>query len=363
MPSTSPLSEPASAIVFDGQSARPWQARLQRVGQAFVIEVDGTGHETVPLDLLRQGSDGAGSRTVLHRRDRPDWRAISDEPLPRGWLTDVAPLHRPSRGKLIGGAVATLSVLLVVAGLWFRGGHLLTWAAPLVPHRIAASVGRAVVQQMSLGTRRCKSAEGQAALDRLVGRLRPTGGFVEPLDVTVIENPAVNAFAAPGGQIAIFSGLIDQARSSDEVAGVLAHEIGHVQLRHPTKALIRHTGLSLAAQSLGGNVGGMADLAVLLQSTRGSEADADAEAIRLLAAARISPGGLERFFARLQADEDRHPKRDQAGFLDRLADYTATHPSDSSRQAAMAEAARRSTGASPATSAADWQALRTICGS
>lgn len=361
MPSTSQPSEPARAIVFDGQSARPWQARLQRVAQGFVIEMDGGGRDIVPPDLLRQGSDGAGSRTVLHRRDKPDWRAISDDPLPRAWLTDIAPLHRPSRGKLIGGTVATLSVLLVVAGLWFHGGHLLTWAAPLVPHRVSASVGRAVVQQMSLATRRCDAAGGRAALDRLVARLRPPGGFVEPLDVTVIENPAVNAFAAPGGQIAIFSGLIDQARSSDEVAGVLAHEIGHVQLRHPTKALIRHTGLSLAAQSLGGNVGGMADLAILLQSTRGAEAEADAEAIRLLAAAKISPRGLERFFARLREDQSRNAKRDRSAFLDRLADYAATHPSDSSRQAVMAEAARRHDDTSPATSAADWQALRAIC--
>ena len=360
MPSISPPSEAGGAIVFDGRSARPHAVRLQPAADGLMVEFEGGDSETIAFELLRRGSDGAGSRTILHRRDRPDWRAISDEPLPAGWLPDLPPLYRPSRGKVVGGLVAVIATALAFAGLWLYGGQLLTWTAPLVPHRVAASVGRTVVAQLSLGSRHCESASGQAALDRLIARLRPAGGFVEPISVTVIESPAVNAFAAPGGQIAIFSGLIDKAESPDELAGVLAHEIGHVQLRHPTKALIRQTGLSLAAQSLGGNVGGLADLAILLRSTRGAEADADAAAIGLLAGARVSPAGLERFFARLDADPDRRAAKD-GNFLDRLADYAATHPSDGSRRAIMAEAARRSIDRTPATDKADWQALRAIC--
>lgn len=360
MPSIWAPSEPVAAIVFDGRSARPWPATLHRERGGIGVDVDGN-REFIALDRLRHGRDGAGSRTVLHRTDQPDWRALSDAPLPAAWLAGIAPLHRPTRGKLLAAVGATAAVILAVAGLWFEGGRLLTWAAPLVPHRAAATVGRAVVQQMSFGTRQCAAPAGRAALGRLVARLQPAAGFVEPLQVTVIENPAVNAFAAPGGQIAIFSGLIDKAQSVDEVAGVLSHEIGHVQLRHPTKALIRHTGLSLVAQAVGGNVGGVADLALLLHHTRGAEADADAEAIRLLAAAKISPQGLAAFFERLRTDPDRRRDDDGDSVLDRLADYAATHPSDASRQTVMAEAARRLPTATPAADAADWRALRAIC--
>lgn len=360
MPSTLAPSDPAAAIVFDGRSARPWPARLYRAPDGLIVEVDGE-REAIPLGLLRRGSDGAGSRTLFHRADRPDWRAVSDAPVPSDWLVGIAPLHRPSRGKMLGGVMAVAATLLAIGGLWLHGGSLLTWAAPLVPHRVTSAVGHAVIQQMSDRTRRCHAPAGRAALDRMVTRLRPVGGFVEPLDVTVFADPAVNAFAAPGGQIVVFSGLIDAAESADEVAGVLAHEIAHVQLRHPTKALIRHAGLSLAAQSLGGNVGGLADLAILLHRTRGAEADADAEAIRLMAGARVSPHGLARFFARLRSAEGSASEDDNSALLKRLADYAATHPSDESRRAAMADAASRSVATSPAASPADWQALRSIC--
>jgi len=361
MLSTFPRFEPIRAVVFDGRSARPLPARLTPDPLGLAVETEGGERETVALDRLRRGSDGAGSRIVLHRTDRTDWRAISDAPLPAGWLAGIAPLHKPSRGKLAAGASATAALVAVVAGLWFYGGQLLAWSAPLVPHGVTAPVGRAVVAQIALGTRRCEGAEGRAALDRMIARLRPADGFVEPLTVTVIQNPAVNAFAAPGGQIAVFSGLIDEARSPDEVAGVLAHEIGHAQLRHPTKALIRQTGLGLAAQSIGGNVGGLADLAVLLRSTRGAEAEADAEAVRLMRAASVSPAGLAQFFARLEEDADASPREGRNDLLDRLADYAATHPSDDSRRDVMTRAAEAAGPTRPALDDREWRALRAIC--
>ena len=228
-----------------------------------------------------------------------------------------------------------------------------------MPHGVTAPVGRAIVAQLSIGRKRCDAGPGRAAVERLVARLRPEHGFVEPLQVTVVESRVVNAFAAPGGQVAIFSGLIDEAETSDELAGVLAHEIGHVQLRHPTKALIRHAGISLVAQSLGGNVGGLADVAILLRGTRQAEEAADAEAVRLLQAARISPEGLARFFARMGEKPGR--RKDADDLLDRLADYAATHPSDRSRHNVMARAVRHAGSTTPATTAADWKALKAIC--
>ncbi len=135
----------------------------------------------------------------------------------------------------------------------------------------------------------------------------------------VLKDRSVNAFAAPGGHVVVLSGLIDEAKSGDEVAGVLAHEIAHVIHRHPMESLVRAMGLAVLAEALSGDgLGGTA--AMLLAVTAYSrEAEADATAVALLEAAGYDPLGLTDFFGRM-ADEE---KRSGAGLI---PSYLSTHP-------------------------------------
>src|SRR5690606_1638034 len=114
----------------------------------------------------------------------------------------------------------------------------------------------------------------------------------------------VNAFAAPGGYIVVFQGLLEASESAEEVAGILAHEIQHVVQRHGTKAILEALPLQLAAAALGGDqaaalfVGAASTLGVLSYRRR-DETAADREGFRMLRAARIAPDGMMRFFERL----------------------------------------------------------------
>ena len=189
--------------------------------------------------------------------------------------------------------------MAVLAGLWFSGDRLAGSIAAMLPRSVLAPIGRSVVTELG-GDKGCDATDGKAALDSLLRRLRPAQGFIEPITLTVADRPVVNAFAAPGGQIVIFRGLIDKAQSADELAGVLAHEVTHVQHRHPGKMLIRQAGLSLLIKAIAGDVGQAADTAVLLRGSRNAERAADAGALDLLRQAHISPAGFADFFKRME---------------------------------------------------------------
>ena len=82
----------------------------------------------------------------------------------------------------------------------------------------------------------------QAALQEMVERLVPTHSRYR-YQIHLLDAPTPSAFAAPGGQIIVFTGLLDQAEGPEVVAGVLAHEIAHVENRHGVKVLLRSAGV------------------------------------------------------------------------------------------------------------------------
>jgi predicted Zn-dependent protease len=175
----------------------------------------------------------------------------------------------------------------------------------------------------------------------------------------VVDAPDVNALAAPGGYIVVFRGLLDRARTPDELAGVLAHEIEHVLHRHTTRAVIQHasTGLLLAALTgdmTGPLAYGLESARVLgqLQYSRRAEEEADRDGMKLLLAARVAPDGMIGFFDELAKGE--HPRR--------VLRYLSTHPSPTDRIAALRALAAGAPGSpTPVLTDQQWQDLKAIC--
>ncbi|HET6631862.1 MAG TPA: M48 family metalloprotease [Rhodanobacteraceae bacterium] len=137
----------------------------------------------------------------------------------------------------------------------------------------------------------------------------------------VVNSDEINAFAAPGGYIAVNAGLFRATRSEDELAAVLAHEISHVTQHHllrSTEAARKATPLmllgmlgALAASSQGGSSGANAGAAVMMGTlgalqqhmitfTRQDEAEADHVGIALLAEAGFDPDAMAGFFGRME---------------------------------------------------------------
>src|SRR5438046_2895507 len=140
---------------------------------------------------------------------------------------------------------------------------------------------------------------------------RPSTRFPYPLRVYVVDMPTVNAFAAPGGSVVIFRGLLQRTDSPEQLAGVLAHEFQHVLQRHSTRAIIQHTSSGLLIAALTGDVTGplaygleAARVLGHLRYSREAETEAGAEGLTMLLAARVDPAGMITFF---------EPRKDAAG--------------------------------------------------
>lgn len=169
----------------------------------------------------------------------------------------------------------------------------------------------------------------------------------QPFSFSVLINPQINAFAAPGGVIGVNSGLILATQSESELASVLAHEVAHITQRHLARAYEARSKLNtrtlaaiIAAVLIGSQdseAGGAALAAATADSiqeqinfTRANEQEADALGIRSLARAGFDPRGMPEFFARLG-----HADR----YYGRPPEFLSTHPLSDSR---IAESRARS---------------------
>jgi beta-barrel assembly-enhancing protease len=173
---------------------------------------------------------------------------------------------------------------------------------------------------------------------------RQPGARDIPYTFYVVNSGEINAFAVPGGFIYINRGLIERTENLSELAGVLGHEIGHVEARHSVQMLERlqaaQAGVAVASILLGGPPEGLAGAAVdvgaaawFASHSREAENEADAIAVRLLPAAGIDPGGIVTFFRKLLDEQQRAPSRVEQWF--------ATHPLTEDRIVATRELIRR----------------------
>ena len=148
--------------------------------------------------------------------------------------------------------------------------------------------------------------------------------------------------------------MIDAAGSPDEVAGILAHEMGHVTERHGTQRLVESLGLAfffgvLLGDLSGGAIGTAGTAFISLGFSREAEAEADRVALALLESGGMGAGGLADFFARLESKQ---------GKLAGAFELLSSHPSHARRRQ-MFDASRRP--GAPALDEASWRDLQSIC--
>jgi predicted Zn-dependent protease len=263
---------------------------------------------------------------------------------------------KPGLGVL--GAVA-----LLVGGLWALDVHPSQAVARHMPLQARVKLGQAVIASMAKDRKVCETPQSRAALEHLTRRLALAAGD-QPLNarVVILDWQLVNAFAVPGGQIILTRGLLQRAGSGDEVAGVLAHELGHTLELHPEAGIVRAMGLAAATQlALAGSQGTVSNVGLLLTQlryTRIAEQEADAHALRILKGAGISAKGFGDFFERL---EGKRPAGETEKSATEFEVILRTHPATQDRIALVRS--QPTYPATPALSDGDWRALREACGS
>jgi predicted Zn-dependent protease len=286
---------PYSTVHAGPDPENPAHARLERVstGEALVV-LDATFLAALESRSPRaaRGSHGATS----------------------GW---------PKVSLLIGGSIALIAALYFVA---------LPAMAEIMASRVSVDfereLGDGVVEQLLEGQTVCDDPTLTRAIDEVVVRLRsalPDDRY--DFRVTVVDDTLVNAIAVPGGAMVIFRSLLRNTTSQEELAGVLAHEMQHVQLRHGTRAIMRQLPLLM-----GGGSDAAAVLGVLgaLSYARADEEEADEAGMQLIMAANIDPRGMIAFFDTLERI---------AGPGSPMLTYLSTHPATDARRATLASMA------------------------
>lgn len=277
---------------------------------------------------------------------------------------------RHLRPWLAGTAVLAAIGLFMAATGWSPSQTI----ARLLPASWRERLGTAVINSMTEDRKRCIQAEGLSALEKISERLAHGGSIAEKFKITVVDWSLVNAFAVPGDKIIMTRGLIEKAESADEVAGVLAHEMGHGIELHPETGIIRAVGLSAILQLMMGDTGGtIANMGLMLAQlgyTRVAEHEADLHAVDLLKKSNISNQGLANFFRRVMKDEegiedDEVPDPDGGGKEKKRSrtssalDLFRTHPPTKERAALIRSQAGYP--ATPALTDGEWTDLKAVC--
>lgn len=176
-------------------------------------------------------------------------------------------------------------------------------------------LGRRFMRQVRAHLPLIEDTDLNAYLQQLGNRLALAAGMdPDGLEFFLIDDPTLNAFAAPGGFIGVHTGLIMAAGDESELAAVLSHELAHISQRHLARLIARSKELSfpaMAAVLAGVLIGGQAGVAALtatnaavsadsLSYSRSFEREADAIGIRTLSGAGFDPSGMTRFFAQMQ---------------------------------------------------------------
>jgi beta-barrel assembly-enhancing protease len=321
--------------------------RLQFRGEFLrVTRADGAV-EDVLADSLEVGVTGFNEDTLQLSWERGgDTHAvtISDVAATRALVESAPPGFAPKlrRGhstvhyhrrkwQAVIGVLAGIALLVLVG--WWQSDAITGWIAGRVSMETETGLGERALAQLELEHELTQEGEAAKAIAEIGGRL--TKGSRYRYRWYVSDEDEVNAYALPGGIVVVNKGMIEEANSAEEIAGVLAHEVQHIEHRHTLQQMIASAGWAAVLAVVLGDVSAITAVVLHqlgnLRNSRKLEAQADAEGMKALARAGIPLDGMATLFRRLQADEKKrggdgpallssHPATDERiAELDQLA--------------------------------------------
>lgn len=360
------------ARYLDGVTAHAQSVTVTPTAHGLEVRREGGGTVVWPYaDVSQTQGNYRGEHVRLERGREPAEAIIVDDVAFLTQLYKVAPraagrFHNPSsrarRPALV--VMALVAAIALGAGIYFWAiPATATFVAEQVPVAWEEELGRTVANAMIGSTAKCTDREVTRTVEDIVTRLAATvPANPYTFRVSVIADETMNAFAAPGGHIVVYAGLLQRTERAEELAGVLAHEISHVVRRHGTKSLFRSVATSVFLSAVAGDASGAmsvvlesADTLSSLHYSRRAEDEADLDGLKMLAAARIDPHGLVDFFEKLRKKK----AKTDAEYLR----YLSTHPLTSDRIARLkAEPSIESGPFAPLSSRTKWKKIVASCG-
>jgi Zn-dependent protease with chaperone function len=362
-----PSGPNGSVVYFDGATSRRRlvtlvfgdRLELQESLQAQPLQAV----ITWPYDDIRRADSPTGTlrltcltASALARLEIRD-AALATELIARCPRLDE---NRPSRGgaaTIVGWSLAAAASIIAVVlfGVPLAADRL----TPLVPQAVERRMGDVADGQVKalFGNKVCDNAAGQAAFVKLVNTLREAAGLDPSIQTAVLATAVPNAFALPGGRVYLFNGLLAKAENPDEIAGVLAHELGHLRHRDGTRNLIYNGGTSFLIGLLFGDVTGSGAVIFASRSlvtasySREAEQNADNFSIDVMHKLGRPTKAMGELLFRVTGKQG-----------DSSLSILASHPMTEDRQKRMSEVDRPASGP-PLLTAAEWNSLKAICSS
>ncbi len=293
------------------------------------------------LDLQRAAQQHrfCGSAGLWHR-------FFTDKNNARGALTLDISNPQPSEGinttkthplkeffLLSGGVFAVIAVIIVV----------LSFLADTLSQYIPFEVERTLVRTVNIDTPASNTGRVPDYLQSLANDLRQKMDLPEDMDITVsvINSDTVNAFATLGGNVVFFTGLLDVMPNENILAMVMAHEIAHIKLRHPLRALGRGVVVGVAVATMAGIAGndivakliGDTSLLTTLNFSRSQENAADKLALEVLVKQYGHANGSIQLFELFS--------QQQGESSGKIPEFFTTHPLNQNRIAAIQKYAQQ----------------------
>jgi Zn-dependent protease with chaperone function len=345
-----------SASYFDGKSARKFTADVAVSQQGLLVSISGAearlwpygslrlaqGDQNPPLHLEHLVAGGDETCPEILVVDHPDFPLVLQE-------ADPSVLKLPPRSaigritRLL--TLSCLSLLLLVLGFKYAGPVLVDGMVKIFPYSWEKKLGDKILIELQPKNYHPPSQEKLQALESIINQLQT--GTTNPagyaIRVHVFPHMIVNALALPGGNIIVFQGLLNIAETPEELAGVLAHEMQHILLRHATRNLAREMAVKLFFFLMAGELSNkalqVAESLVSLRYSREMEAEADREGMKTVIAGGIDPAGMVQIFEKLAAHEgksaldfdDKKPEVANSSESPSWMKYLSTHPAGKDR--------------------------------
>jgi predicted Zn-dependent protease len=259
---------------------------------------------------------------------------------------------------VVGLGIAAIASIFILLPFLKLATSALTF---IVPYAVEKKLGDIVVEDMARDFEPCDDEKSLAMLTKISNRLMPhTEQDKLQAQLHLYKEPQANAFSLPGGHIAVLSGLLWEAQTEDELAAVIAHEMGHMVKRDALSAYVQAQGLNIIGIMVGssGAYGGVAELASFVQILRYSrelELEADDYAVKVLTKAGYSTQGLSTFLTRMENETP-----EAFGKVSEYMEILSTHPNTAERVKRIDAQPKKQTSVNT-ISASDFMTLKTAC--
>lgn len=217
-------------------------------------------------------------------------------------------------GSLLRMNVFSLVIMvgILLAVVYWGVSTIVPWAGlKLIKPSTETELGEKIYQSMMQGEMIDK--ERTKLLQEFARSMQLSNNY--PIKLTVVKNKEVNAYAIPGGNIVVFSGILKAMKSSDELAALLGHETAHINDRHSLRSILRSAATGLIVSVVLNDISGIFSIVVenaeglrTMHFSRGIEKSADEEGMKILVKNNIHPLAMKKLMMRLKENSPEIPE-------------------------------------------------------